>query len=262
MSYICHSACACSIGNTRLKNEDNFYFDGKYLKQRHIDLKRVITSQSCTDHLSIFAVFDGVGGAALGEVASFVAARQLKKLPYTFIDQLMPLQKYIRMSITQMNSAVLDAKKQHMAGQMGTTMAGIYLLRQHVYFCNLGDSRIYRLRNMHLQQVSVDHAESGNEHANHKRAITQHLGIDTQERILEAHIAKSRICPNDLYLLCSDGLSDMLNQNEIQEILLRSTNVKSCVQELLSTALAHGGHDNITAIVCRISNTYHTDDIL
>jgi protein phosphatase len=116
----------------------------------------------------------------------------------------------------------------------------------------VGDSRAYRLRDGEFLQLSVDHVEKrpGREHR--KAPLTQYLGFGSDEILLEPHIAKGMIKRDDLYLLCSDGLTDMLSNFEISDIMINNPEPETCVKKLIDAALEHGGRDNVTAIVCRL----------
>lgn len=121
-----------------------------------------------------------------------------------------------------------------------------------MYSCNLGDSRAYRLRNGEFLQISHDHVETRSLAVGRKAPLTQHLGINPEDMLIEPYIAKDKVFPGDQYLLCSDGLTDMLTNFEISDIMLSSEDAESCVTHLINAALEHGGRDNITVIICRI----------
>ena len=85
-----------------------------------------------------------------------------------------------------------------------------------------------------------------------KAPLTQHLGINPEDFLIEPYIAKGELKRGDQYLLCSDGLTDMLTNLEIDEIMSSTDTAGDCVQKLIDAALEKGGKDNVTAIVCRI----------
>jgi protein phosphatase len=120
----------------------------------------------------------------------------------------------------------------------------------------LGDSRAYRYRQGEFMQLSVDHTDAAvikeRGITNRRPRLTQYLGIDQQELILEPAISKGEIHKGDWYLLCSDGVTDMLSNFEIADIIHRAKNAEQCVTQIINAALEKGGRDNITAIVCRI----------
>ena len=101
-------------------------------------------------------------------------------------------------------------------------------------------------------QLSQDHTEGRPGGEQTKAPLTQHLGMDPEEIAVEPYIAKGELRQKDQYLLCSDGLTDMLTNFEISDIMLRCEDVGECVDTLIRTALEHGGRDNITVIVGKI----------
>lgn len=252
MKYTLEAACACSVGKVRKNNEDNFFFDGKSLEAENSGLKHPVSVDTPAKNGQIFAVFDGMGGENFGELASFAAARELQKIERGRADFFVPERTYLSRLTEQLNLKVVEAAKEQHTNRMGTTMTALYFTSRYVYVCNLGDSRAYRLRDGEFMQVSVDHVDSFHRENKRKAALTQFLGIDPDEILLEPHIAKGELKRGDQYLICSDGLSDMLTNFEISDIMLRSSDVESCTEALIDAALAHGGIDNTTVIVCKI----------
>lgn len=200
-----------------------------------------------------YAVFDGLGGECFGEHASFAAARQLQQTERALSDYFIPARKYLLRLVDQLNDAVLLAQKEKMTEHMASTMTALYFTGRHVYSCNVGDSRAYRLREGELLQISTDHVEKRPGAGDKKGPLKQYLGIDTEELLLEPSIAKGELQRGDMYLLCSDGLTDMLTNFEIIDIMLKNPDVESCAQKLLDAALEHGGRDNVTIIVCSVA---------
>lgn len=252
MKLIIEAACGCNTGKVRKNNEDNIYFDGKCLEQEHNGLKYPACMEgTIRDGLS-FAVFDGMGGENFGEMASYTAARQMQLTERSLADFFIPERKYLERVISQLNSAVVNAQKEMCTDRMGSTMVSLYFSGRYVYVCNLGDSRAYRLRDKEFLQLSEDHIEKlpGREHR--KAPLTQYLGFNDEEIQLEPYIAKGEIKKGDVYLLCSDGLTDMLTNFEISDILIKNEEAEACVQQLIQSALDHGGRDNITVIVCKV----------
>ena len=133
---------------------------------------------------------------------------------------------------------------------MGSTVVCFYFTPDVVYAGNLGDSRSYLLRENQFRQVSVDHVEK--REGKRKAPLTQHLGINPDEYIIEPALDQLEPHKGDCYLLCSDGVTDMLTDEEIQHILEQNPDTTACVTELVNQSLEHGGKDNITAIVCRV----------
>lgn len=252
MRYTVQAACGCHTGKIRRNNEDNFYFDGKCLEQTNNGLKNPVIVEDALKNGLCMAVFDGMGGENFGEYASYAAARQMQLTQRTLADFFIPEKKYLERMTGQLNEAVVNAQKQMQTERMGSTMVSLYFSGRYVYVCNIGDSRAYRLRDGEFLQISEDHTEKGPCRDTKKAPLTQYLGMDAEEVQIEPHIAKGEIRKADMYLLCSDGLTDMLTNFEISDIMLNSTDAETCVQALIRAALEQGGRDNITAIVCRI----------
>src|SRR5699024_8359480 len=107
-----------------------------------------------------------------------------------------------------------------------------------------------------INQISVDHTDqflfAKQDRLKRKPRLTQHLGIDPEEMIVEPYIAEIKFQKEDLFLLCSDGLTDMLDENEIKEVLHDNSTVASQTEILIQRALRNGGRDNITVILCKI----------
>lgn len=252
MRFIIEAACGCHAGKIRKNNEDNFYFNGKCLELDNDGLRNPVSFEEPLKHGLCVAVFDGMGGENFGEQASFAAARQMQQTERVLADYFVPEKKYLERMMMQLNSAVVNAKIALCTERMGTTAVSLYFVSQYVYVCNIGDSRAYRLRNGEFLQISQDHTEDRPGRSGRKAPLTQHLGIDTEEMLIEPYIAKGKLKKGDQYLLCSDGLTDMLTNFAISDIMIKSETADSCVRKLIQAALDHGGRDNITAIVCRI----------
>lgn len=252
MRFTIQSACGCNIGKIRKNNEDNFYFDGKCLEKENSGLKHPVSIEDALKNGLCIAVFDGMGGENFGEFASYAAARQMQLTERTLADFFIPEKKYLERMITQLNEAVINAQKELCTNHMGSTVVSLYFSGRYVYVCNVGDSRAYRLRDGEFLQISHDHIERYSQGKSAKAPLTQYLGLDSEDIQIDPYIAKGELQKGDTYLLCSDGLTDMLTNFEISDIVLKSDDAESCVQSLIQSALEHGGRDNVTVIVCKI----------
>jgi protein phosphatase len=252
MRYLIQAACGCQIGKIRKNNEDNFFFDGKCLERENNGLNHPACVEEPLKNGFSVAVFDGMGGENYGEYASYAAARQMQQTQRTLTDFLIPEKNYLLRLTNQLNGAVNQVQQEMHTDRVGSTMVGLYFSGRYVYVCNVGDSRAYRLRDGEFLQLSVDHVEKRPGRENRKAPLTQYLGFGSDEIQLEPHIAKGQIKRGDVYLLCSDGLTDMLSNFEISDILMQQTDAEFCVKELIDAALERGGRDNVTAIVCRL----------
>lgn len=252
MRYCVQAACGCHIGKIRKNNEDNFYFDGKCLEKDNDGLKYPVTIEDTIKNGLCMSVFDGMGGESFGEYASFAAARQMQQTVRNLSDYFISARKYLSNLVSQLNNAVQEVQKEMRTERMGSTMAAFYFTEGYVYSCNLGDSRSYRLRDGEFLQLSEDHIEKSQGRGHKKAPLTRFLGMNTENMQVEPYIAKGELREGDMYLLCSDGLTDMLTNFEICDIMLKNQDAEDCVQSLIRVALAHGGRDNITVVICKI----------
>lgn len=253
MRYSVQASCGCHTGKIRRNNEDNFYFNGYSLDRIHNGLPYPICAESNPGSGFLVSVFDGMGGECFGEYASFAAAQQMQHDNDTLNGYCFSSKSHLFTMINQLNDAVLKAQQEMCTEHMGSTMVSFYFTGRHVYSCNLGDSRSFLLRDNVLSQLSVDHVVTYPDKSRKKAPLTQYLGINTEELQIEPHIVKGRYKSGDVFLLCSDGLTDMLTDQEIRDIMLNHAEPKDCVEALIQAALDHGGRDNITVVICKVA---------
>lgn len=124
------------------------------------------------------------------------------------------------------------------------------------YIANIGDSRALLYRQGVLQQISKDHTDQFllDLHGinNRKPRLTQHLGIEPEEMVIEPYLTEVVIQPGDLFLLCTDGLTDMIAVDEITHTLQKNIDVMETVAALINRAMDYGGRDNATVMLCRV----------
>lgn len=251
MKHTVIAACGCHMGKIRANNEDNFYFNGIMLPEENDALDRTLIMSCDTGKLPCFAVFDGMGGEQYGECASYASAKRMKRfLEDGEGENLPPANRLIRLTL-EMNRAVLTEAKKRLTRHMGSTMAGLFFEDDRAWAFNLGDSRVYSLNHGRLCQLSEDHVDSRALYSKKaKPSLTQHLGIDEEEFVVEPTVVGEMLENEKLFLLCSDGLTDMLSDVEIREILCEHTEPAVIVETLIDAALSRGGKDNTTVIVC------------
>lgn len=254
------AACGSHVGKIRENNEDNFYFSGGYLNPEEegmfgADLppvihgfSRMLKSGTC------MAIFDGMGGGDNGELASYEAAASMEELLKT-VSSYNSVHEFLEGICLAMNQKVFNKQRELKCTHMGSTVSGLYIYKDYMYSFNLGDSRVYCLRDNQLMQVSQDHTDAAHVKAhniNRRPRLTQHLGIDPEMLRLEPYVVKIEMKRGDRFLICSDGLTDMLSNEDIARIMLDYNNVEKCTKELISTALENGGKDNVTVIMAAI----------
>lgn len=243
-AYVSHT------GYWRHNNEDNFWCLGNFLPQLHNGTDDVISGKDSGLENDFFAVFDGMGGERRGEAASYIAADTFGKCLDEYIQTGMTHRAILYDACYTMNDEICAYAREHKIRAMGTTAAIMEFAGGSAYLCNLGDSRIYRLRGEKLTQLSQDHVASG--YFGRKAPLTQCLGIEPTEMILEPYIRRCELRPGDKFIACSDGLTDMVSDREIHEVMDKNDSPENCVQELLAKALKNGGRDNVTIAVCEV----------
>lgn len=253
MDFCIEAACGSSVGKVRRNNEDNFLFDGTCLPQDNRGQMPPLNLYGAFEDNVYMAVFDGMGGMDHGEVASQTAAEYTKEL---LSQEIEPLPQFLEEVCLQTNRAVWQEQTALGTHNMGTTLAMLCFQDDRVYAVNVGDSRILGLRGDRLVQISADHTDEAYMKAHNivgrKPRLTQYLGMDPGQVRLEPHLTGGSLQTGDVYLICSDGLTDMLDNETIRQILTVSGNASACVEGLIGVALNKGGHDNVTVIVCRI----------
>ena len=251
MAYQIEYAYACHMGKVRNNNEDNFWCCGETLAEEHQGIEHVGTGCVPQSDLPLLAVFDGMGGESCGEVASYLAAqscgdfyrknkRKLREDPRNFLEE----------ACAEMNRAVCGYSRENRIQSMGTTAALLAFGRDGVFGCNLGDSRIYQARNGQFRQISSDHVLGGMMFG--KAPLIQFVGIPEESMKLEPSIVREESAAGIRYLICSDGITDMLADGEIADILAREVPVEETVKIIINRALKKGGRDNATLILCEI----------
>ena len=217
---------------------------------------------------------DGMGGYKAGEVASALAVTDifhgitegLKKVKKGQVDEISGFcneSLLIREKVAQTNSNIFNtAKADPQCQGMGTTIVVGLFHNNILSIAHVGDSRLYRLRNNELEQVTKDHSliqeliDRGlytpeEAHANTpKNLVTRAMGIEVD---VDVDLAEESVIPGDIYLLCSDGLNDMVKDEEIHLTLSKySANLAQTADKLVEFANKRGGKDNISVILVRI----------
>jgi serine/threonine protein phosphatase PrpC len=232
------------VGMVRSGNEDNFFAEA--------DVQR-----------GVFVVADGMGGHAAGEVASEMAVQIIART-------LLPIQSVkaegasatVAQSLMDANRAIYERMLAEVDKQgMGTT-ASVLVLSDHGYLIGqIGDSRIYLLRDGALTQVTKDHSyvqeqvdaglltpEQARYHP-YSNVITRCVGASEE---VEADVYQGEMKPGDVFLVASDGLTGMVDDRRLQQLLLARSGPGRIVDALIAEANNRGGLDNITAIVVQV----------
>lgn len=254
MGYAIEMACISHKGKVRDKNEDNFYFQNNILDMEHGSMSGMLTDTVTAEKVKAVAVFDGMGGENAGEAASYTAAEKFRE-----ICRIPRVEKSILLHITEtLNRQVCWKAEQGRLGHIGTTATILFFHTEYAYLMNVGDSPAYILRGGSLKLISEKHTDekalrlSGLK--NRHPVLTQFLGMPREEILLDPHIVGMGMRNGDVFLICSDGLTDMVPEPVIQKVLIEQKKTTQMIQILLEQALSAGGKDNVTMICCKVSD--------
>ncbi len=253
MKLVC--AGMTDVGSARDHNEDDFYLsDGDE---------------------ALCVVADGMGGHRSGEVASAMAIKAIVDYYRDSIGETdgeevvedngtkRPMDEFrLIRAIQQANKAVFQAASEsELYRGMGTTIVSGFFTEKGVYLAHIGDSRAYRYRDGRLEQQSEDHSLANEyvrmgilqaedvEHFPYKNVITRACGLTDD---VEVDVTFGEMEPGDLFILCSDGLTDMVPDRQLTEILKSTEDLDELAKILIEKANENGGADNITVILARV----------
>jgi protein phosphatase len=239
-------------GRTRKNNEDSFLVD---------------------EAAGLFAVADGIGGHQGGEIASRMAIETLGEMVRAYTAGkgntpprgaalgTDPAVSTLTQAFIKANTSIREtASRDRNLEGMGTTLTALFLAGKKIHLAHVGDSRAYLLRNGSLEQLSEDHGVVAEQlraglitpdqarKSPYRHVITRALGIDKEvpvdHRIIEVR-------QSDTFLLCSDGLTEMIEDPGIERVL-RTSDPAAAVQKLIAEANDRGGVDNITVVIIRV----------
>ncbi|MCX7711937.1 MAG: Stp1/IreP family PP2C-type Ser/Thr phosphatase [Clostridia bacterium] len=209
-----------------------------------------------------FIIADGMGGHNSGEVASQMAvniiSNHILENPESFTNE-EQIQSSLREVIEKANSLIYAASKDNSDHYgMGTTLILAVVCNRKLYIGHVGDSRVYVLRDANLEQITTDHSfieellkngsitrEEALKHPK-RNLITRALGC-MEEVEVDTYICNLK--ENDIYILCTDGLSNLVDEETLKNIVSNNEDPDTACRELIDTANSNGGEDNITVIV-------------
>ncbi|MBU1218739.1 Stp1/IreP family PP2C-type Ser/Thr phosphatase [Myxococcota bacterium] len=248
----------------------------RYVAKTDVGMKRNHNEDyfSLLEEEQLFIVCDGMGGHASGEVASRMAAETVTEFfkysradqdatwPYKMDSTKSYAENRLAVGIKMANFKIFQSQATEAKYKgMGTTIVSIQVLGDSLLVGHVGDSRGYRLRGGTLEQITVDHSlleeykqakkditEEELRNFPHKNVITRALGM--RENV-QVDVQKIKIEPGDMYLLCSDGLSGMITDKGMEEIMKSSDNLEKVIHALLDKANENGGNDNITCVILK-----------
>ena len=228
--------------------------------------------------VGLLVLADGMGGYNAGEVASGIAVKTIVNLVRESLeredlrihDQAGGLSRasiILRDAIQRANKIIYQtARTQPQCEGMGTTVVGILFFDNRVSIAHVGDSRVYRVRHNKLEQVTLDHSllqelvdrgfysvEEAQRAAN-KNYVTRALGVEPN---VDVEIQEQPVHKGDFYLLCSDGLSDMVEDDDIHlTVSTFGTNLEAVAKHLIQLANDNGGKDNISVVMAQVIESF------
>ena len=250
MKLICESRCG--RGAVRSENQDNLFVNGSWRKD--LSCHQPVSFRDVAE-TGIYAVCDGMGGEHYGEEASLIAVQALAGVsPESFFRDGAAY-------LSAMNRDICRLMRQRGA-RIGTTFVGLTVSGDQARIINIGDSRAYLLRSGRMVKLSRDHTqaqrlvnmgiipqEQASSHPD-RHKLTQHLGIFPEELVIEPYVSEDfALQKGDIFLLCSDGLTDMLTEQEISLTLQANMRLADKADRLYQSALRQGGKDNITVVL-------------
>ncbi|MDF2549474.1 MAG: prpC-A [Chlamydiales bacterium] len=220
-------------------------------------------------HLSFYALADGMGGHRAGEVAAKEAIDRLCKSILAFYQDEQVEKESIEHIAQGMVHAISEANRhvyemsssQKNLRGMGTTLCCLKFHHHQVIYAHVGDSRIYRYRAGELKRLTRDHSlvsellEIGNltkaeaEGATYKNIITRAIGTEAKVKV---SFGLDEVLGGDVFMMCSDGLSDMLSDDEIAQVIANTPTVNLAVTGLIEASKAKGGFDNVTIVMIEV----------
>ena len=234
-------------GRIRSVNQDALVCPGECLPRLGGGSGASVRGSGGLEKPLFFGVFDGLGGEQCGEVASYLAAQTaLSWRPRADRDALESL-------CAEMNRRICEFSERNALHTCGTTAAMAVLSDGRMVGCNLGDSRIYLLRKGDMTQLSRDHVLPL--YPGPKAPLSQYLGIPETEVILSPAWIDCALCDGDQVLFCTDGLVDMLPQEDISRVMAEEKPPAEKVEKLFWNAMDAGGRDNLSLILLCVDGT-------
>jgi protein phosphatase len=258
------------VGMVRSGNEDNFLIldlsSGKSWTASEEEPKELLTYTQGY-YGSLLAVSDGMGGALAGEVASRMAVETVRdrmlQLQAHEIYGKMPFYERLRLSIEEANLLINGESQTNPAHKgLGATFTGVAVHGNQIYFAQVGDSRAYLLREGKIVRITKDQSlvqqlidagqitEEEAETHSYRNVILQALGAHNNVNVEVNCLTLSQL---DTLVLCSDGLSGKIHQDDIARIVNEASDFKSACQTLIDLANERGGEDNITVVIAQLS---------
>lgn len=221
-----------NIGLVSLINQDNIYCNGIYLNENNKGVNNYKIKTNRLTKNNIYAVFDGIGGLSNGEYASYISCNILSKNKDKDINEILDI----------INKNILDYNKKNNT-EIGTTGSIVRITKNNIEIACIGDSPIFITDSNEVIKI-VEHNKDDN-------MLDNYLGCEK----LNIYNKKIKLKNNGKILICSDGLTKEVGNNEI-EYLLKQDNIKYIGDKLMNYALKNGGRDNISIILIEYKKSY------
>jgi protein phosphatase len=245
-----------SKGPARPHNEDAFLLGAETGGGGTEDTRAVFERD--TSSPLVFAVADGMGGHAAGDIASAFVVTKLRGM---FTGDEKADAGSLETALTLLHEELLEEGRRRGTPNMGSTLAGIVLRHGLSGFFNIGDSRVYRLRNGFIQQVSHDDSLSRIVPGAAKNIITNAMGGGLSTMNVESRFSPALAVEGDIFLLCSDGVHGFVSDDDLEQMLSAMDEPAGVVRRIVEKAIASNSDDNCTAVVVKINRTEETADV-
>lgn len=258
--YLILEAYACSdVGVERPGNEDNLYFNG-LIKDEAAESFKHYEKMNIKKSRAVFGVFDGMGGYAKGEHASYITADTAKS--FLKENRKGDPKEILHKICSDSNAKVCEEIKKDEGQRMGSTLAMLYFEGTSYHLCNVGDSPIYMMRKGELKKIYFEHTEAATyikiygeaPPKDKKFPLTQHIGMSDAPDRLKPYYITDTVKEGDIFLICSDGLTDMLDDAELTRVINSSRPLTGIGTILLNNALERGGKDNISFVLIKATD--------
>lgn len=257
MELKCRFSVVSDVGCVRTNNEDMAVVNGEFYRDTTDEGQFSIDEQG----RMLVAIADGMGGHNAGEVASDYVLHELDEflvsLPEAMSEK--DLRCAIDVWVQQTHSNLVQQGFDYPERDgMGTTLVGLFTYESRIFLMNVGDSRLYRWRGEILRQLTTDHSLRNQQHDETLpgNVIVNCFGAHGDTIYMDLEDITDRVFNEDCFLLCSDGLSDMLTDDEIEAILLQHSgdghSVMPTAMALVDAAKRAGGKDNISVLMLDI----------
>jgi protein phosphatase len=232
-------------------------------RERQENQDSVIHIRDERDGCHLLVVADGLSGTACGQVASQLATQTIRQSFFSTFGSNLTINQRLEMAVVEANQVIMNrADRDRRCRGMGSTCAALVVADQHAHMAHVGDSRIYMLRNNRITQLTRDHSRAQRmlddglineeEAANHpdRNWLDRALGLRA-EIIPETRPEPIRLSEIDTFIVCTDGLTNLVRDEEIFRVV-QGAQAESACDALIALANERGGHDNITVAIARI----------